>query len=227
MGIYDRDYYRQGSPASRSVPGPRTVVGWLILVNVVVYVADWVLLEGRLTERFRLSVGTLSSPWEWWQFVTYGFLHAREPQHIVFNMLVLFFLGRDIEELYGPKEFLLIYLALLAFGGVTWAAVGKLQDAPDLVYVVGASGAVSGVVILYALNFPRRMLLLFFVIPVPAWVAGVLLVVMDAYGAVAREDSQVAYIVHLAGAALALLYYGLRWNFGRLWPRSFSWFSWR
>jgi membrane associated rhomboid family serine protease len=231
MGIYDRDYYRQARP-SRSMPGPRTVVGALILANVVVYVVEWVLLpllHGDLAlsqhfERlFHASVGTLTSPLQWWQFITYGFLHAQQPQHIIFNMLGLFFLGRDVEELYGPKEFLRLYLVLLVFGSLVWAAAGKLQGAPELSSVVGASGALAGIVVLYALNFPRRTLLLFFVLPVPAWFVGILVVGMDIHGAVARpEGSRIAYAVHLAGAAFALLYYGLGWNFGRLWPKSFS-----
>jgi len=222
MGIYDREYYRQEPPPGTGF-GPRSAVGALIVANVVVYLIDWVFSKGRLTETGRLTVGTLGSPWEWWQFVTYGFLHAQEPQHIVFNMLGLFFLGRDVEEVYGTKEFLRVYLAMIAFGGLAWAIVEQVQGPPEMASVVGASGAISGVVVLYALNFPRRMLALFFVIPVPAWFAGILVVVLDAYGAVARADgSRVAYVVHLGGAALALAYYGAGWNFGRLWPKTLS-----
>jgi len=222
MGIYDRDYYRQERPQGAGL-GPRSAVGILIVANIVVYVADWVLSDGRLTERCALTVGTLSSPWEWWQFLTYGFLHAKQPQHIVLNMLGLFFLGRDVEDLYGKKEFFRVYLAMVVFGGLAWAVVEKFLGTPASQGVVGASGAISGIVILYALNFPRRMLALFFVIPVPAWFAGVLVVVLDAYGAVTRDPgNRVAYMVHIGGAALALAYYGLGWNFGRLWPKSFS-----
>ncbi len=215
------------------MPGPRTVVGKLILANVVVYVVEWVLLpllrggDPRLSYQFEYLFGasaeTLTRPWLWWEFVTYGFLHASEPMHIIFNMLGLFFLGRDIEELYGPKEFLRLYLALVAFGGVAFAASGMLQTAHASTPVVGASGAVVGIVLLYALNFPRRTLLLFFVLPVPAWFVGVLIVAFDVHGAMVRPDGpRIAYAVHLAGAAFALLYYGLRWNLGRLWPKSFS-----
>jgi membrane associated rhomboid family serine protease len=219
MGIYDRDYYRQ-ERSSWAASGPRSAVGILIIINVVVYVADWGLLKGQLTEWCKLTVGTLNSPLEWWQFITYGFLHAREAQHIIFNMLGLFFLGRDVEDVYGTKEFIRVYLAMIVFGGVVWAAAGKLQGAPEELGAVGASGAVAGIVILYALNFPRRMLALYFVIPVPAWLVGVLLVAGDAYGAAARSGgSRVAYAVHLGGAAMALIYYGLGVNFGRWWPR--------
>jgi membrane associated rhomboid family serine protease len=226
MGIYDRDYYRQTRP-SRSLPGPRTVVGTLILVNAVVYLVDWGLLEGRLSEYCWATVGTLTHPLDWWQFITYGFLHAKSPGHIIANMLGLYFLGRDIEELYGSREFLRLYLALVAFGGVAWAAAERLHGAPLDLPVVGASGAVVGIVVLYALNFPKRMLLLYFVLPVPAWFVGVLCVAYDAYGAISQPKGDfTAFTVHLGGAALALLYYGMGWNFGRWMPRA-SMFSLR
>jgi membrane associated rhomboid family serine protease len=217
MGIYDRDYYRQ-ERSSWAASGPRSAVGILIAINVVVYVADWVFLDGRITEWCKLRVNTLVSPLEWWQFVTYGFLHVREPLHIIFNMLGLFFIGRDIEDVYGTKEFIRVYVVMIVFGGVVWAVAEKLHGGGPP--VVGASGAIAGIVTLYALNFPRRMLALWFVIPVPAWLVGVLYVAYDAYGAVARaEGDRVAYTVHLGGAAMALIYYGLGVNFGRWWPR--------
>ena len=82
--------------------------------------------------------------------------------------------------------------------------------------LIGAAGAISGVVILYAVNFPRRILLLMFVIPVPAWLVGFLQVGYDIFGAMARaHGDNIAYTVHLAGAALAFLYYHQRWNFGQ------------
>lgn len=224
MGIYDRDYYHRDAPPANSW-GPRSAVGALVLANVVVYVLDWVFLDGRLTSWCKLRVETLVQPWDWWQFVTYGFLHAREPWHILGNMLGLFFLGRDIEDVYGTREFVRLYLVMIAFGGAIWAIAGTLQGAPGQLGCVGASGAVAGIVMLYALLFPRRTLALYFVIPVPAWFAGVLLVAGDAYGAVARsEGGRVAYAVHLGGAALALAYYGLGINFGRWLPRlSWGW----
>ena len=146
-------------------------------------------------------------------------------------MLALWFLGRDVEELYGSKEFVRLYLATIVVGGVVWAVAGKLSGLPDTVnlrhfgdvHVLGASGAITGIVVLYALNFPRRMMLFMFVIPMPAWVLGFLVVLMDIYGAMHGADAHVAYTVHLAGAAFAFLYYQQRWNFGRLVPGRFHW----
>jgi membrane associated rhomboid family serine protease len=230
MGIYDRDYYRE--PQSRyTLRGPRTIIGTLILINVVVFLADGLLTSpdpsqglGDINRFLAVKIETLTKPWLWWQFVTYGFAHASAPEywHILGNMLVLFFLGRDIEGLYGRKEFLRLYLATLVVAGVIWAVVGKIQGVEPEQAAVGASGAIAGVVVLYALNFPRRILLLFFVIPMPAWAVGMLVVVLDLLGALGYSGTHVAYTAHLAGAAFGFLYYQFGWNLSR-WTS--GWFS--
>jgi len=234
MGIYDRDYYRPQRPSFR-LRLPRTIVGWLIAVNVVVYAIDAIFLRqpgqpgpGPLARLFALKGATLVDPLSWWQFVTYAFVHAVRPEHIFLNMFSLWLFGREIEGVYGPREFLRVYLYMAVAGGLVWAAVNSLPSGNVQASVIGASGAVAGLVILYALHFPRRTLLLFFVVPVPAWIAGVLMVVFDAYGAVASAGGQegenrVAFIVHLAGATAAFAYYQLGWSFGRLVPRRLSW----
>ena len=66
---------------------------------------------------------TLTRPWLWWQFLTAAFAHSPVVEHILFNMLALFVLGRDVEEAYGPKEFLRVYLALVVFASVVWNVV--------------------------------------------------------------------------------------------------------
>ena len=233
VGIYDRDYYRQ-ERSGFSLAVPRSAVVVLILVNVAVYLAEMFtedqgssLVAGLLAAH----VSTLSRPWLWWQFITYGFVHdPTSPRHILLNMLALWVFGRDIEDWYGPKEFLRVYFALLVFGAVVWAVVNQLRGGlpPDRVSVVGASGAIAGIVILYAMNFPRRMFLFMFVLPMPAWLLGILMVAYDLLGATdVAEHSGVAFAVHLAGAGFAFVYFRQRWNFGRLlggrfrfhWPR--------
>ncbi len=226
MGIYDRDYYRQEQPGF-VVGRPRSAVVILILINAAVWLAD-ALFAGEshwICRHLALEVGTLAKPWMWWQFVTYGFVHDYHGiSHILWNMLALFFLGRAVEELYGRAEFTRLYLVLVVVGGVAWAAVNFFRPGTSGAWLVGASGAVTGVVILFALNFPRQTILFMFVFPMPAWVLGVLIVLADVWGAIFdRPDAPVAVAVHLAGAAFAFLYFRQRWNFGALLQGRLAW----
>jgi membrane associated rhomboid family serine protease len=232
VGIYDRDYYRQEERQGMSPYLPRTVVGWLIAINVAVWLADALTtprggfgekLAGRwLSDCLAVHVNTLHQPWMWWQFLTAGFTHASlgTPNgfgHILGNMLVLFFLGRSVEDRYGPKEFLRFYLATLVFANVAWCVAGSLTGAPGYVGMYGASGAIAGVVVLFAFNFPNVTVLLFFVLPMPAWLLGMGIVLYDIYGAMGgNAGSNVAYTAHVAGAAFAAIYYLQGWNLTRL-----------
>jgi len=240
LGIYDRDYYpRAPQRPDLSAFAPRTVVGALIAVNVAVWLVDAftpenvvtfagqrIVLGHWLSEHMAAHASTITKPWLWWQFLTAGFAHASGYEHILGNMLVLFFLGRDVEYRYGSKEFLRIYLATLVIANIAWSAASWIVGTHGIdTSVLGASGAIAGVVVLYALNFPHRTLLLFFVIPMPAWLLGALVVAYDVYGAMGGvQGSNVAYSVHVAGAAFAFAYYWQNWNlsrwtFGLHWPR--------
>jgi membrane associated rhomboid family serine protease len=233
VGIYDRDYYRQTQRSGPSAYLPGTVVGTLIAINVAVWLIDQftpAVHGGRwLSSMFAASPRTFAEPWMWWQFLTAGFTHAPAGVgpgvwHIAGNMLVLFFLGRSVEDRYGPREFLRIYLATLVFANVAWCLVTMLTYGLNGPGIYGASGAIAGIVVLFAFNFPNVTVLLFFVIPMPAWVAGVLFVLLDIYGAV-KGGSEVAYVAHLAGAGFAALYYLRGWNLTRVtgdWPGRFK-----
>ena len=84
---------------------------------------------------------------------------------------------------------------------------------------MGASGAVVGIVVLFALNYPRQIVLLMGILPMPAWLLGVIVVAGDLLGSLEKNSSQVAFQAHLAGAGLAFLYWKLGWNFTRLTER--------
>ena len=231
MGIYDRDYYR-GEQRSFSWAGPRTVVGTLILINVVVYLVNAIFTPpkdavglGSITSFLAVDVQTLTQPLYWWRFLTYGFVHVYQPQHILWNMLGLWFLGQDVEAAYGRKQFLRFYLVALVVGSVAWAVANRLAGAPGLSSLVGASGAVTAVVILFSLTFPHRTVLLFLLLPVPAWFVGVLFVAGDVYQAMGHGSPRIAWGVHLAGAAFALAYFYFKWDFSRLLPGRLD-FSW-
>ena len=223
MGIYDRDYYRQGGSGFR-LRAPRTAVVAIILINFAVFVAELITRDsGVVVDALACHVSSLARPWMWWQFLSYGFVHNdRDVQHIIFNMLALFFLGRDVEEWYGTREFIRLYLAAMAVAGIVWAGVTRAmyESSPPM---IGASGAISAVIVLYALLFPRRTLLVMFVLPLPAWLVGALAIAIDILGTMGRGDPHVAYVCHLGGAAFALAYFNFHWNFGNLVKPAVDW----
>lgn len=225
MGVYDRDYYRDSQDPGGFHVGQRMLVTNLVILNAAIFVADW-LLGGRdhaLTQALAVRPEVLVQPWLWWKFLTYGFAHET-VDHILWNMLGLWMLGREVEDVYGRREFLRIYLSALVLGSIIWCLRACLQYGP--VHgppLVGASGAVTAIVLLFVFQFPKRTILLFMVLPVPAWVLGVLIIGGNLSGMVDQSSAgNVAYDVHLVGAAFAACYYYLGWNLGR-WVPSPGW----
>lgn len=224
MGIYDREYYRD-EESSAWGGGGHSVTKVLVGINVAVFVID-MLFSGR-SHAFMYSLAldsdTIREPWNWWRFVTYAFAHdGRNIGHIVVNMFTLWFMGHQVEPaLRSGREFLRFYLFAAVSGGLVWSLRNLLLPGEAVgSALVGASGAVVAVAILFALMFPRRQVLLMF-IPVPAWVAALILVGLDVLGATAGGGDprvRVAHDVHLVGAAFAAAYYYLGFNLSYLWP---------
>jgi membrane associated rhomboid family serine protease len=219
MGLYDREYYR-GERQGFTLGGDRMMVTNLILVNVAVYILD-LFLDGALRRNFELRPDLFQHPWNAWQLLTAGFIHSRDMWHIAINMLVLFFFGRDVESIYGRMEFLRIYLMLIVMSSLAWVVSQTIWDR-NASGMMGASGAVMGILVLYVLHFPRRMIYIWGIFPLPAWLLGIFYVGSDFMGFIGpqgRGDGpQVAYETHLAGAAFAALYYYSHINLGQLLP---------
>ncbi len=208
MGIHDRSYYRDDGLPSVAPWDQRSMVSILIVVNVALFAANFLLTNrtNAITGMLALEPEVMGQPWQWYRVISYGFAHSsRDVMHIVFNMASLYFLGRSVEERYGKWEFLRFYLIAIALGGLYWTAKtwGGNQG------MLGASGGVTAVCMLFVFCFPRVEILLMGVIPVQAWVLGVLIIVGNIFGG----RGGVAYDVHLVGAAFATLYFYGNLNF--------------
>jgi membrane associated rhomboid family serine protease len=227
MGIYDREYYRDGPGFLSSLASQGRVTRWLIGINVVCFLLqiltryhppenpfDWV---EPFTNALILNVPAVLRG-EVWRLLTYAFLHSTgDIFHIVWNMLFLFWFGRQVEDTIGGREYLIVYLVSAVLGGVVYVAataLGLQSNAPAL----GASGAVMAVLLLAACYNPRLTILLFFIIPVPIWGFVILYVLRDAYAFLSRSPSGVAVSIHLAGAAFGFAYYRLGWSLSSLLP---------
>ncbi|MEX2307698.1 MAG: rhomboid family intramembrane serine protease [Pirellulales bacterium] len=218
MGLYDRDYQRGGNYGQQpgfNLGGPRTMVTNLVIVTCVIYLAQ-LLSDNWVTNIFLLFDNWYREPWQAYRLVTYGFIHSpRDLWHIAMNMFVLWMFGREVEYRYGQREFLAFYLVAIVVAGLVWTIAEVPSEGVSV--VLGASGGISAIVILYAMNFPHRMVLFMFFIPMPMWVLAVIVVGMDALGAVNRSGN-VAFTAHLGGAMFGFLYYQWGWRLERWLP---------
>jgi membrane associated rhomboid family serine protease len=229
MGLYDRDYVRDEPSGSFLGANNRTMVTNLILINVAVFVAD-VLFRGQISDLLSLKADLLDRPWYCWQLLTYGFVHdPHNILHVGFNMFGLWLFGRDVEIIYGRRELLRLYLTLIVLCGIVWlivqtALAGAAHGARSA-SLMGASGAVVGVMVLYVTHYPRRLFYFWGILPIPAWVLCTLYIAQDVLGfshSMQGGGGDTAYEAHLAGAVFAFLYRRSGWNLGRLVPERFS-----
>ncbi len=219
MGLDSRDYYQQPPPEYRFGGGSsygsgsqgRMMVTQLVIINAVVYLFQILFDQSYFTEKYlALDSGLFVTNWKLWQIITYGFVHSRSDIfHILGNMFCLWFFGRDVEGIYGKRAFLAFYLSTIAIAGFLGLYSQQLITG-NPVSLLGASGGVAGVIILYCCQFPQRTLLLYFVIPVRAWVLGIIFLVYDFFGTF--SDTHVAHTAHLVGAACGWIYFKTGWD---------------
>lgn len=221
MGVYDREYYREEEDSRfMGRTGERPIVTSLILINVAVFAIDY-FSQGQLTQWFALRANLFTHPWNAYQLLTAGFLHSNANiWHILINMYSLWLFGREVETIYGRGEFLRLYLGLIVLSSLIWVIGENLASGlASPAWMVGASGGVTGIIVIFACLFPRRTLLIWGVLPMPAWVLAALFILLDLVGATQR-DTGTAYMAHLGGAACGFLYYRMRVNLGALTQRS-------
>lgn len=148
-----------------------------------------------------------------WQPFTYLFLHL-DLWHILFNMLCLWFFGRDLEERWGARGFLTYYLFCGVGAGLCVAVAGFGDTFPT----VGASGAIFGLLLGFAVLFPDRPMLFMFLFPMPAKYAVGLFGLIELYMLVSAGPNAggVSQVAHLGGAVVGFFY--LRYSYRvRLW----------
>jgi membrane associated rhomboid family serine protease len=223
MGIQDRDYYRDG-PGFLDRVGQQGATVWLIAITCGVFLGQ---MFSGVTRSPLVQIGVydprLIMEGEVWRLLTSCFLHA-SIGHIFWNMLILYWAGQAVEDLYGSFEFVLFYLASGIIANLGFLVV-QLAGFSDMGRALGASGAVMAVLIVFACHYPHLRVRLWFLIPMPVWLLAVFALAGDiifAMGAVAGNGrwSQTAHFVHLGGAVFGLLYYQSGWRFSTLFARS-------
>ena len=184
----------------------------LLLANVAMFFLGDLLAPGLLSPLALYPVGAGFWPW---QIGTYAFLHG-SFNHLFFNMLGLWMFGGELEHVWGQRRFLQFYAASVVAAALTQLLVNALLGSN--LPTVGASGGLFGLLLAFAMIFPNRVILLFFVIPMKAKWLVALYGVIELYQGVYVLNSGVAHFAHLGGmlgGLLTLRYWRGQAPFGR------------
>jgi len=201
---------RRSSPYVSSYsfgPGPlSTAMKALIGVNVLIFFAQT--LKPELTGLLGLEPSYVVRKLWVWQLGTYMFLHGG-MFHILFNMLALWMFGAELERIWGTPYFLKFYF-------VTWIGAGILTVLFSLLpfgvsqqlygsIVIGASGAIYGLLLAYALYFPNRPIYMYFVFPIPAKYFVAIIGAIAFYSSLSSSGG-IANATHLGGLLVAFIF---------------------
>jgi rhomboid family protein len=196
---------RVGDGTSGGILGFPPAISQLVLINAAVFLLQS-LMPGTLERAFALIPADVVGKGMIWQLVTYMFLHGGF-MHVGFNMFGLIIFGSDLERWWGSREFLKYYFITGIGGGIVQVASTYLLGGNPLGPVIGASGAIFGVLVAYALAFPHRQILLYFLIPIPARVLVAVYAFFELAAAIQNHPGDfVAHFVHLGGALVGFVY---------------------
>ena len=179
------------------------VIFILLIANGLVFALQQ--LSGNFMMAY-FALWPVDAPYFWpWQLVTYGFLHSPNVlSHILFNMLMLWMFGRELERMMGPKRFLTYYLTCVVGAGIVQLIVAGAQG--SFHPTVGASGGVFGILLAYGMTFPNRMIMLIFPpIPMKAKYMVILFGVLELYMGISGGAPGVANFAHLGGMLFGFL----------------------
>ena len=188
-------------------PGRLTpAVKALIIANVVAFLASMAVPE--MTFRLGLQPAAVFGG-ALWQPLTYMFLHGG-MSHIRFNMLSLWMFGVELERMWGTAFFTRFYLVCGVGAAATTLLLsllpGTLGEGLYVSLTVGASGAIYGILMAYALYFPHRQIYMYFIFPVPVRIFVLIVGAISLLSAMGGPGDGVAHATHLGGLAVGYLY---------------------
>lgn len=225
MAYQDRDYFKPSGFGGFTFFPP--VIKSLLIINIAVFflqmildnisfggVPGWYLINKYFALNPLTGMDQAGQPYNFqiWQLITYQFLHGGF-MHIFFNMFALWIFGIELENLFGSQKFLFYYLMCGVGAGLLHVFASPIFDAVSAP-TIGASGAVYGVLIAFAMLFPDRYIFLLFPpMPVKAkyLIAFYILIEFMSVG----SDNYVAHLAHLGGAFFGFVFimFDKRYNF--------------
>ncbi len=219
MSYYRVPPSRSGSGATLGLPSVTPVNRAIMIACGAVWVVQFLL--GPVLRWIDLSQVFGVVPWRvvhgWvWQPFTYMFLHSPVMlNHILFNMLMLWMVGGDLERHFGGKRYLTYYLTCGAGAGLCVTAAGLWRGA--MIPTIGASGAIYGLLLAYGMIFSERVIYFMMIFPIRARTLTWILFGIALLSNWNPEADGVSYVAHLGGMVVGFLYLKRAWNVGELW----------
>jgi membrane associated rhomboid family serine protease len=197
-------YARPNSLTYSFGPGPITpAVKWIIWANVAAFVAT--VIHHDLIYVFGVVPADVIERYRIWQPITYMFIHAG-PTHILFNMLGVWMFGVELERLWGTNFFLRYYAVTGIGAAITTIVVALLPFAITArtydTVTVGASGALFGILLAFAMYYPERPILMALIFPIPAKYFVIIIGALSYFS----SPGGVAHAAHLGGLIFGYLY---------------------
>jgi membrane associated rhomboid family serine protease len=190
-----------------SFGGPMTQgVRLLLIITVSAYFLQTLcgLLGVPIGEYFALVPRSVSEKFFLWQLLTYNFLHGG-TFHILINMMVLYMFGGEIETFFGKQRFLTYYLIC----GIGAGMVTVLFSSNSTIQVVGASGAIYGLLMAYGIIYPNRQVLFMFIFPVKVKWMVLIFIGIEFFGTMEYSSDGISHITHLGGLLFGFAYFFL------------------
>ena len=210
--LNDRGYMRR-NPEEEARGGIHAMFG-LIVANLIVFIIQHMMGGADITGKFALNTFFIKK-YEFWRFFTAMFLHGGF-MHFFFNMFGLYIFGSLAAPVLGAKRFLLLYLLSGTLGNVLWFFVNWNNP---YAWLIGASGAVMGVILASAMLLPNiPMMLLFIPFPIKLKTLAVVYIIIEVVSQIGNPDSQTSYLAHIFGFICGYLYMrffckeGIEWD---------------
>jgi len=178
---------------------PPVIKKLMIIMGAVFLLQTFV--SGRITLYLGLVPILVWKKFFLWQLATYIFLHGG-LSHILFNLLALWMFGGELENFWGSKRFLFYFFFCGIGAGICTVVFSPYQFIP----VIGASGAIYGILLAFGWLFPNRPIYIYFLFPIPAKFLVIIYGLIELYASMEGTGGGIAHLTHLGGLFFGIIY---------------------
>ena len=204
---YQRQQWKQ-NPLSPSLF--TDAIKFIISINFLIFILQYLSgMEDELFTVFGIVPSKTFGELMLWQPFTYLFFHGG-IWHVLINMFVLWMFGSELEKFWGKKEFLRFFFITGIGSGLITILFSLSSTNP----VVGASGAIYGVLLAYGFMFPNRLVYLYFLIPIKVKYLVMLIGAIAFFSSLNPGNSNISHLTHLSGMVIGFIYLrsSINWN---------------